>query len=126
MDHFPGADADHDVVRFVMRAFEKMDVVSRNQSEPEFPRDRGQGRVALPLRLETVIVQLEEKIFSTENVAIDRGAGPGFVELIGLDGHVDLALQAGTHSDESLAVRREQILVDPRLVMHPFEMRGRH
>ena len=124
--HFPGADADHDVVRFVMAALEKMHIVRRDQPEPKLARDRGQGAVAFPLRLEAVIVQLEEEIFRAEDVAISRRAGPRFVELIGLDGHVDLALEAGAHPDQTLAVRGEQLLVDPRLVMHALEMRGRH
>ncbi len=124
--HLAGADADHDVVRFVMAALEKMDIVRRHQPEPKLVPDGRQDGIAFPLRFEAVIVQLEKEIFRPQNVAKGRRAGSRFVELIGLDRHVDLALETGAHPDQSLAMRREQLAIDPRFVMHPLEMRSRH
>src|SRR4029079_874675 len=68
MHHLPGADADHDVVRFMMVALEKMHIVRRDQSEPEFLGDRRKNAIALSLRLEAVIVQLEKEIFRPKNI----------------------------------------------------------
>ena len=103
-----------------------MNVVRRHQPEPEFAPDLWQNAVAFPLRLHSVIVQLEEEILRAEDVAKGRRALPRLVELIRLDRHVDLTLKTRAHPDQTLGVRGEQLLVDPRLVMHPFEMRRRH
>ena len=126
MHHLAGADADHDVVRFVVAALEKMHVVCGDKSEPKFLRDLRQDAVAFSLRLDAVIVHLEKEIFRSKNIAKSRCARARLVELIGLDGHVDLALETGAHPDQTRGVRSEQFLVDPRLVMHALEMRDRH
>src|SRR4030095_3928571 len=85
-----------------------------------------QDAVAFSLRLEAVIVHLEKEIFRSKNIAESCGAGARLVELIGLDCHVDLALETGAHPNQTRGVRSEQFLVDPRLVMHALEMRDRH
>ena len=109
-----------------MAPFEKVNVVRRHQPEPEFTPDFWQNTVAFSLRLQSVIVQLEEEILRAEDVAKGRRALPRLIELIGLDRHVDLALEAGAHPDQSFRVCGEQFAIDPRLVMHPLEMRRRH
>ena len=110
MHHLAGADADHDVVRFVMAALEKMHVVRRDQPEPKFLRDLRQDAVAFSLRLDAVIVQFEEEIFRSENVAKSRRAGARLVELIGLDRHVDLALETAAQPDQTRGVRASSSL----------------
>ncbi len=57
-----------------MAALEKMHVVRRDQSEPKFLRDRRQDAVAFSLRLDAVIVHLEEEILRSEDVAKSRCA----------------------------------------------------
>src|SRR5215813_1992566 len=73
-----------------------------------------------------MIVQLEEKIVCAKDVAESSRAFPSFLELIGLDRHVDLALETGAHTDKSFGMFAQQLLVDSGLVMHPFEMRRCH
>ena len=63
LHHFPRADADHDVVRFVMTAFEKMHVIRGNEADAKFFRQLGQHGIAFVLRFNPVIVQLEKEIF---------------------------------------------------------------
>ena len=72
-----------------------------------------------------MIVQFEEEILRAQNVAKFRRALPRLGHVVGLDRHVDLALQTAAHADQARGMLREQLLVDPRLVMHPVEMRGR-
>ena len=104
LHHLARADADHDVVRFVMAPFEKVNVVRRHQPEPEFTPDFWQNTVAFSLRLQSVIVQLEEEILRAKDIAKGRCALPRLLELIGLDRHVDLALEAGAHPDQPFRV----------------------
>src|SRR4029453_6887010 len=85
-----------------------------------------QDPVAFPLRLDAVIVHLEKEIFRSKNIAKSRCARPRLIELIGLDGHVNLTLETGAHPEYTRGVCSEQFLVDPRLVMHPLEMSDRH
>ena len=97
--HLSRADADHDVVRVVMTPFQEMHVVRGDQTEAEFLRQRRQDGVALLLRFNPVIVQLEEEIFRTENIAEIGRALARLRHVVGLDRHVDLAFEAGAHSD---------------------------
>ena len=72
--HLAGADADQDVVRVVMAALEEMHVVRRDQTEAEFLRELRQDAIAFALRLDAVVVQLEEEILRAEDVAESRRA----------------------------------------------------
>ena len=123
--HFPGADADHHVVRLVMAPLQEMHVVRRHEAEPELLREFWQDRVALFLHLDAVVVHLEEEIFRAQDIAKIGCALPGLGEVIGLDRHVDLALEAAAQPDQSARMFREQLLIDPRLVMKTIEMRDR-
>ncbi len=49
----------------------------------------------------------------------------GFVVLLGLEGLVDIALQAGRESDQTSGVPAQQLLIDPGLVIKPVEVAGR-
>ena len=89
-----------------MAPFEKVNIVRRDQPEPEFAPDLRQDAIAFPLRLEPVIVQFEKEILRAEDVAKGRRALPRLVELIGLDRHVDLALETGAHPDQTLRSAR--------------------
>ena len=124
LHHLAGADADHHVVRLVMAPLQKMHVVRRDQAEPEFLREARQHLVAFVLRLDAVVVHLEEEILRAEDVAKFRHALPRLGQIVRLDRHVDLALEATAQADQSRRMRREQLLVDPRLVMKSVEMRG--
>ena len=63
MHHLPGADANHDIVRIVVRARKKMHIVRCDQAEPEFLRDSRERTIALLLRFNSMIVQFQKEIF---------------------------------------------------------------
>ena len=73
-----------------------------------------------------MVVQFEEEILRAQNIAKGRRAFPCFVEPIGLNCHVDFALETGAHPDQAFRMRGEQFSIDPRFVMHSFEMCGRY
>ncbi len=125
MHHLAGADADHYVVRLVVAALEKMDVVGSDQTEPEFLRELRQHGVALLLHLDPVVVHLEEKIVRTEDVAKFSRALPRLREIVRLDRHVDLAFEAAAQPDQSGGMFRQEFLIDPRLVVEAVEVRDR-
>jgi hypothetical protein len=107
-----------------MASLEKMDVVRRDQPEPEFLRKQGQRLVALLLDLDAVVVHLEEKILRPKNVAKVSRTLPRLGEIVRLDRHVDLALETPAQADQPGGMFREQLLVNPRFVMKSIEVRG--
>ena len=72
-------------MRFVIAPIEKMDVVRRDQSEPEILRQVRQHAIAFVLRFHAVIVQLEEEIFRAEDVAKFRRALFRLLEVVCLN-----------------------------------------
>ena len=105
--HLPGADANHHVMRLVVAALEKVDVVRGDETEAELLSEARQHLVTLLLHLDAVIVHLEEKILRAENVAEPGDALPRLGEIVRLDRHVDLALEASAQSDEAGGMFRE-------------------
>src|SRR5437773_2338420 len=83
LHHPAGPDANHDIVRFMMTSLEKMDVIRRDEAEPKFLRDLRQSPVAFSLRLEAMVVQFEEEILRSEDIAKSRRALARLAELIG-------------------------------------------
>jgi hypothetical protein len=77
----------------------------------------------LGLDLESVILDLEEIVVGAEHVAIrHRGlVGTLVVVLEQIGG--DLALRAGGQRDQAFGVAREDLVIDPRLVVEALEER---
>ena len=69
----PRADADHHVVRLVVRALEKVHIIGRRQSEPHIARPADKLRVGLALRIHPVVVDLDEKVLLPENISVLPG-----------------------------------------------------
>ena len=80
-------------------------------------RGKGKHLVAFVLRFDAVVVHLEKEIFRAENVAKLRRALARLRHVVGLDRHIDLALETRAHPNQPLGMRGEQFLVDPRLVV---------
>ena len=122
--HLAGADADHDVVGFVVASLQEMHVVGRDQTEPKLLGQARQHLVALFLRLKAMVVHLHKEILRAQNVAKFRHALPRLGQVVRLDRHVDFALEATAQSDQTARVGRKQFLVDPRLIMEAVEVGG--
>ena len=100
------ANANHHVVRLVVGALEEVDVVGRNQTEPEILAPAHKVRIHLPLRIHPVVVDLEEKIILPENLAVLPGQFASPLRIGVEDRAADLAFQAAAQSDQALRVAR--------------------
>src|SRR5204862_2477678 len=114
------------VVRLMIAAPEEKNVVGRNQTESEFASEFRQMRIALLLLGHAVVVQLHEKISRPENVAIFRGQILRFFNIVGLQSAVDLTGETTAQADQTVGMRREQILVDARAIIKTIEMSRRN
>ena len=119
------ADADHHVVRLVVRAFQEMHVIRRHQLQAQLLPDPRQRRAAFEFRLDPVVVHFEEKILRPEDVAILPRETHRLRIIVRQERRVDLAFQTPAQPDQPRRVLRQQLLVDARLVIHPVEMRLR-
>jgi hypothetical protein len=113
-------------VRLVIAPAQKMNIVCRDQSDANVPRNLRQRCHALALFFHPVIVQFDEKILRAENVPIFSRALFRLLDVVCLNCRVDFARETATQPDQSLRVRGEQLLVDPGRVMEPFKVRCRH
>ena len=124
LHHFAGADAKHHVVRLVIGSPQKMHVVRGDQADPQIFRELRQHTIASVLFLDSVIVQLDEEIFRAENVAILSRGLFRMVELVRLNRGIDFAGETTAQADQTRGVRCQKLLIDPRPVVKPVEMRG--
>src|SRR5204863_9681475 len=121
-----GVDAKQNVVCSVIAAPEEVNVVGRDQTEPEFAGEFWQMRSALRLLGHSVSVQLDEKIARPENVAIFRGQILRFFNVAGLKSAVDLTGETTAQADQTIRMRGQQILVDARPIIKTVQMRRRN
>ncbi len=101
-----------------------MDIIGRDKADSKVGRDARKADVAMLLLLHPMVVQFDEEILATENVAVGSSAFDGPFEVVRLQGGIDLAGQAATESDQPLGVSGEQFLVDPRPVVKTIQVRG--
>ena len=120
-----GADAEQDVVRLVVVLAQVVHVVGAHHRQAEVAGDAGQAAVHDLLLVEALVLQLEEEVVGAEDVAVRRRRGAGLLQPILVDAFGDLALETARQADEALAVLREQVLVDARLVVEAFRVAGR-
>ena len=74
--------------------------------------------------LEAVVLHFEEEVVLAEHVRVFVGEAAGVVVLVGQEGFVDVAAQAGRQRDQAFGVAREQVLIDARLVVEAVEVAG--
>ena len=99
LHHLRGADAEHHVVRRMIASSQKMYVVRRDQTERELFCQLRQHPVAFVLRFHPVVVQLDEKVLRTQDVAILRRGLSCLGHVIRLDRRINFARQATAQSD---------------------------
>ena len=100
-----------------------MHVVRRDQFQAELLRPRNQVPVDLGLLGQAVVLQFQVEILRPERLLepVNRLARPG--QLVLLNPLRDFARQAAGERDQPLLVRRQQFLVDARLVVIALQMR---
>ena len=113
-------------MRLVVCALQKVDVVCRDQSEPEVLRHFEQNPIAPVLLLDAVVVEFDEEIVFAEDVPILAGKIPRARLVVCEDRLVDLSVEAPAERDEPVAVGRQELFVDSWLVVKPIEVCQRH
>ena len=88
--------------------------------------DLRQYGIAFPLLLHAVVMQFQEEISRSENIAIVGSALFCFLDIVCLNGAVDFASETTAQSDQSSRSFREQLLVDSWRVVETIEMPGGH
>ncbi len=112
-DPLAGLDAEQDVVHAGVALGGVVRVVGRHQRDAGSAGhldDPGPGDVLLR---DAVVLDLQE-IAVAKDPAVLLGDFYGAVDVAGDDPLADLAGEAGRQGDDSLGVRRQQLLVDPR------------
>ena len=87
------------------------------------PVDRGGEAFVL---LQAVVLNLEEEVVLAENVRVGQGQAAGVVVAVREDGLVHVAAQARRHGNQTLRVARQQVFINPRLVVEALEIGGRN
>ena len=107
----------------VVLAVEEMHVIGGDQAQAEFLAQLRQRGVDLALLLQAVIVHLQEEIFRPEDLPVSGGDVPRFrVVVVLMKRHGHFALEAAAQGDEPFCVLRQMFAVNPRLVIHPFQL----
>ena len=105
-------------------ASQKMDIVRRDQADAEVFRDLRQHAIALALFFHPVIVQFHEEIFGAQDVAILGRGLLGSLDVVRLNRRIDFPRETTAQPDQPRRMLRQQLLVDPRSVVKPVEVRG--
>ena len=121
-----GTDAQQDVVRVRVALAQVVHVVRAHQRQIQIPRDRRNPAVDEPLLLDAVPLHLEEEIVRAQDVAVRRRRFHGLARLRVREPFGHFAFQAAAQADEPFGMPREQLLVDPRLVVEAVRIAGRH
>src|ERR1700746_4168322 len=100
VNHSAGSNADHHIVRLVMRSLQKMDVVGRNKGNAKSLRHLDQGPVAQMLRFDPVIVQLEVEVFIAKKVTKFASRSFCLFQIPGEDCDVDFSLETSATADQ--------------------------
>ncbi len=103
---------------------EIMRVVRGHQRNPRIARQADAERHHALVGVEAVVLKLDEKVALPENVLVAVGQPLGVVVAVLEQGLLDIALQAGRQCDQALRVARQQVFVDARLIVKPFEVGG--
>ena len=123
-----GVDAQHDVLCLGVGLIDVVAIAGRDDRQPHFVGDVDGPLQLLPLDVQAVVHDLHE-VPVAEDAGEPRGdlAGVAFdVGGVGAphDDAAEFAADATRQADDAFAVRLEDLFVDPRLEVEPFERRG--
>ncbi len=115
-EHFVGLD---------VRLVEIVDVVRRDERDPRLAGELDQPLFRLDLVLDPVVLELEIEAVLSEEVPQTLRLLPRRLVPFVDDRLRDVAAQTRAQRDETAAVRRERIHVDPRFVVEPLQVADR-
>ncbi len=119
-----GVDAQQDVMRDAVFLPQIMGVAGRHQRQTELVGDVDGPLGTELLDLQAVVLDLDEEPFLEDPGEILRQL-PGLVHAVFEDEVAELGGGAPAETDDALAARLQQLLVDARLVVVAFEERQR-
>ena len=104
-------------MRLVLLLVHVVQVVGDDQRQAGLGRQAEQLLVEAALLGDAVVLELQEEAVLAEDVAVLAGELAGQLPVVHLERLGDLAAEAGRHADQALAVLREVLAVDARLVV---------
>ena len=116
-----GLDAEQDVVGVGVLVPQVVAVVGGDQRDPGALRQRAHALADLILDLEAVVLDLEVEVPGPEHLAVEHRGAERAVGVVVDEIARHLTLGAGRQRDQALGVRREQLVVDARLVVEALE-----
>ena len=126
LHHFASADAKHYVVRLVIAPAQKMHIVCSDQTDAQVSCNLWQCAVALALRLHSVVMQFDEKVFRPENVSIFCGALFCFFNVVSLNRAVNFGRETSAQPNQTRCPLCQQLFIDSWGVMKTVQMRCRY
>lgn len=117
-----GANADHDIVAFMICTIQEMDVVRGYCLEAKLFRPLYHLTSRALLRLHAMVVDLEVEVFFAEYLGELIDAPFGFEFAVGQKELIDLTIDAAAQTDETFAVSGERFFVDTWFVPHAIEV----
>ena len=103
-----------------------MHIIRRHQLQPKLLRPRNQVPIHLRLLWNPVILQFQEKILRPQHLLKPINRLPRIPQPILMDRLRNLTRQAPRQRDQPLLVLNKNLLIDPRLVIIPLDMRIAH
>ena len=117
----PGVDAEEDVVDLGILFQQVMGVAGPDQGQAHPVGEVGGGLLVILLDLDAVALHLDEEVLLAEDLLVPRAELLGLGSLAVQDVVRELRRDAPRQADQPLGVALEDLLVDPRLVVEPFE-----
>ncbi len=119
-------NAQQNIVRLHVVGVRVVDVIRRDQRNPQAPAHGHERHVHLLLVLVSVVLQLQEEIALSEDIQIFEGRLVRGLQVIPDYVPGDLAGQTGAGRDDPLMELAQQLLVDSGLVIVPFREGAAH
>ena len=126
VDRLAGTDAEEDVVRLGVPLPQVVDVVGRDERQPEVAGERDDAAIDDFLFLDALVLHLEEEVVLAQDVAQPARGFERRPRLLDLEGARHLAFQAAAEPDQACRMPCQQVLVDARAVVEPFRVTSRH
>ena len=123
VDRPPGRDAKEDVVDLGVFLGQVVGVAGGDHREAEAAGEVGGHPFMIALNLDVVVLDLDEEVFRAEDLLIPDSQFLGVGELAVEDVVGEFRRDAARQADQPLGVALENLLVDPSLVVIPFEKR---
>ena len=111
------AHAQQHVVGRRLLAPDVVQVVRDDERQADLGSETQELLVEPPLLGQPVVLELEEEAALPEDLAVLAGDRAGEIPVVDLEGARDLAVQARRQPDQALAVLRQVLAVDARLVV---------